>query len=330
MTSRITIIILVKNGERYLEEVLEAVFSQHVDMPFEVIAIDSGSQDRSKIIMQRYPVRLVEIPPHEFNHGETRNLGGRLAHPDTVYLIYLSQDATPADEDWLATLIDPLRKDPQVAGVFSRHLPRPDASPSLVRQLTTRWQTGGQTRLVKRMPANPLEFEANRFFYIYFSNTSSAIRRTVWERIPFRRMAFGEDADWAERVLRAGYAIVFEPRSRVFHSHHYGLFELFRENADYAAAFRERFDPPAYHSYGLRAVLRALIRESWEDLRFMWTQEVFRNQPFERRLRWIFYAPAWHLAVGLGTYCGVQGWTYRPYLSRFLSRQERIRREGDK
>jgi rhamnosyltransferase len=321
----ITIVLLTKNGERYLGEVLEAIFAQRVDLPFEVLAIDSGSRDRTKEILSSYPVRFIEIPPYEFNHGETRNLGARLAHPDTHYLVYLSQDATPADEGWLAALIEPMREDEQVAGVFSRHLPRPSASPSLVRQLLTRWQTGGTERLVKRMPVSRDDFEANRFFYIYFSNTSSAIRRSVWEQIPFRPLLFGEDADWAERVLLAGYILVFEPRSKVFHSHDYGLLELFRENADYAAAFQERFGPPAYRAFGLRAVLRGMIRESWEDWRFIWRHLHFCEQPLRRRLFWMLYSPAWHLAVGLGTYCGIRGLSRRPELRHHLSRQERIR-----
>lgn len=324
---KVTVVILVKNGERYLGEVLEAVFAQKVSFPFEVLAIDSGSRDRSKEILSRYPVRLVEIPPEQFNHGETRNLGGRLAHPEAAYLVYLSQDATPADADWLTALVAPMDDDPMVAGVFSRHLPRPGASPALVRQLTTRWQTGGTERLVKRMPASREAYEADRFFYIYFSNTSSAIRRRVWAEIPFRPLPFGEDADWAERALFAGYTLVFEPRSRVFHSHDYGLFELFCENADYAAAFQERFHPPAYRRFGIWTVLRGVIGESGQDWRFIWSQPPFCRQPIFRRLYWMLHSPAWHLAVGLGTYIGIRGWNRRPFLARHLSRQERIRRE---
>lgn len=326
MKVQATIILLVKNGERYLGEVLEGIFAQKTSFPFEVLAIDSGSRDRSREILGRYPVRLWEIPPDTFNHGETRNLGGQLAHPDAAYLVYLSQDATPANAEWLEALITPMEEDASVAGVFSRHLPRHGACPSLVRQLVTHWQTGGTTRLIKRMPSSREEFEANRFYYIYFSNTSSAIRRAVWEQIPFRPMAFGEDADWAERVLEAGYAIVFEPRSMVFHSHDYGLLELFRENADYAAAFRERFNPPAYRRFGLGTVVRAVIGEGWRDWQFIWAREPFRSQPLRRRLLWMLHSLAWHFAVGMGTYTGIRGLTRRPFLARFLSRQERVRR----
>jgi len=138
-----SIILLVKNGERYLEELLDSVFAQRDAGQFEVVAIDSGSGDRSKEILRKFPLQLHEIPPQEFNHGATRNLGAKLACPDSQYLVYLTQDATPADASWLAHLIRPMQEDPEVGGVFSRHIPRPDAAPALARQLLTVWQTGG-------------------------------------------------------------------------------------------------------------------------------------------------------------------------------------------
>jgi rhamnosyltransferase len=61
------------------------------------------------------------------------------------------------------------------------------------------------------MPASSEEFKSNKFWYIYFSNTSSAIRRETWEQIPFDRVDFAEDAVWAEKVLLAGYTLIFEP-----------------------------------------------------------------------------------------------------------------------
>lgn len=73
----VSIILLVKNGDRYLAEILDAVFSQESDHKIEVVVIDSGSMDDSLDILSNYIVQLVQIPPEEFNHGETRNLGGK-------------------------------------------------------------------------------------------------------------------------------------------------------------------------------------------------------------------------------------------------------------
>ena len=43
----ISIVIPVKNGQRYLDEVLRAIFSQEINMQFFVIIIDSGSEDKT-------------------------------------------------------------------------------------------------------------------------------------------------------------------------------------------------------------------------------------------------------------------------------------------
>ena len=45
---------------------------------------------------------MHRIPPEEFNHGGTRNLGASLAQGDV--LVFTSQDAHAEDADWLAPL----------------------------------------------------------------------------------------------------------------------------------------------------------------------------------------------------------------------------------
>ena len=322
-----TVILLIKNGEAYLDEVLAAIYRQDTGFDFQVIAIDSGSQDRSKEILKRYPVRLVEIAPSTFNHGDTRNLGAHLAGSDTDYLVYLTQDATPKNEHWLASLMAPFFEDEKIAGVFSRHEPRPDSSAALTRQLTTVWQSGSQQRCVKTMPADPAIYERDKLFYIYFSDTSSALRRTVWEQIPFRRLAFAEDADWADRALQAGYRIVFEPASIVIHSHDYSFMEQFRQNADHTAGMKTLFGPQIIS--GVQNWLRlfgGVPREVWRDWQFTCSEPAFVSQPWRRKANSMFHSPAWHIASALGTWTGAHLDWLPPQARLALSRQERIRK----
>ena len=129
----VSLLLLVKNAEPYLEELLKAVFAQRHPYDLQVVAVDSGSSDATLEILARHPVRVIQIPPEDFNHGETRNLAVREADPASKYIAYLSKNALPANENWLRNLIQPLEDGPVVAGTFSRHAPRPGASPSLVR-----------------------------------------------------------------------------------------------------------------------------------------------------------------------------------------------------
>lgn len=322
-----SIVILTKNAEAYLPETLEAIFRQEVDFDFEVIAVDSGSKDRSLEILASYPVRVVCIPPETFNHGGTRNLGAQEANPESKYIVYLSQDAAPYDERWLSSLLAPFEENLEVAGVFSRHLPRPRASAATVRQLTSLTQTGGEQRLDKKMPASAEEYEADKFFYIFFSNTSSAIRKEVWQKIPFDRVDFAEDAVWADRVLRAGFTLVFEPASMVLHSHNYNAIEQFRQNVDHAHAMYRLFRPPSFRDEKLwlkhLLFIPLQVRLDWRTVR---TSPFLVREPKSFKIRTILYSPAWHLATVLGGWVGAHLEDMPPALKKILSRQERIKR----
>jgi len=321
----VTVALLIKNGEDYLSSLLVSIKGQESEATVCILAIDSGSTDDSLEILRRESVRVIEIPPEQFNHGETRNLAAQEASSESKYIVFLSQDALPADEHWLQNLIQPMEDDPTVAGTFSRHIPRQDTSPSLVRQLTTMWQTGGTERLVKAMPDKPEVYERDKFFYIYFSNTSSAIRREVWEQIPFRRLDFAEDADWADRILRAGYKLVFEPSSIVLHSHDYDIIEQFRQNVDHTEAMVALFDPPHFHRpRRLLLQLASIPREVSRDRSFMLTSPYYAETRLRRRMWWMLRSPFWHMASVLGGWTGAYLERLPESWRRYLGRQRRI------
>ncbi len=325
---RATIVLLLKNAGRYLEEILQAIYRQQVSFAFEVIAVDSGSSDQTMLILQKFPVRVVQIPAQAFNHGETRNFGAEHACDTSEYLVYLTQDATPADSGWLENLIAPMELDEKVAGVYSRHIPRPDSTPSYVRQLTTAWQSGGTQRIVKEMPAVLEDYEANRDYYTYFSNTSSALRRSVWQQQRFPKTMFAEDVIWADLVLRAGYRLVFEPASKVIHSHDYNVINQFKQNVDHAHGMVNLFNPPHYRQpkYWLR-LFRGIPRHVWRDWFFLRHSPYFENISFMKRVEFALFSPLWHFASCFGTIIGANLDSFPPFLRHIFSRQEQIKRK---
>ena len=325
--SLVTIVILTKNAAAYLPETLPAIFGQRVNFEVEVLVIDSGSQDGSLELLKQYPVRLIQIPPESFNHGETRNLGARCANQSSQYIVFLSHDAVPANPSWLECLVEPLIADPEVAGAFSRHVPRPEANASVVRQLVQLTQSGGSQRLVKQMPSNAEEFEAKKFYYVFFSNTSSILRKSVWEKYPFPKADFAEDASWAEQVLRAGYKIVFEPDSVIIHSHNYTFIEQFRQNVDHAHAMNRLFRPAFYHDNRVWLHLFAgLPLQVLQDCKFVMSDSYFKQVLLYKRIITCFASPAWHFATISGTWVGAHLERLPHWLKGSLSRQERIKR----
>ncbi len=310
----VSIIIPTKNAERYLEEQLKAIFSQE-DVPRpEVVIIDSGSTDKTIQIAARYPARLISIKPEEFNHGATRNLGAREAKGG--YLVFLTQDATPADGSWLKNLLNPLREDPAVAGAFSRHMPRPGCSLPLERQIEEEWpQAGGKQRIVKQVSSRE-ELDARKPYYVYFANTSSCLRRSAWERFPFRDVDFGEDVDWAERVLLAGYKIVYEPDSAVLHSHDYRLREQLRQHYDYGRMVRSARLAP---TVTLRRSAKTFLVSLRDDLRYLKRT----GRPMEQ----FFFSVPFHACCVLGRWLGEHSDELPRMARRFLSRQRQIQKK---
>jgi rhamnosyltransferase len=203
-----------------VSDVLSAVFGQYAPFDFEVILVDSGSSETDLARMRSFPVQLHRIAPEQFGHGRTRNLLASLARGDV--LLYLSQDAEPATSTWMATLVASVTG--SVAGSYARQLPRPDADPLMRFFLHA---TYGKEPAWRRLT----EPRAPRIGDIFFSNVSSAIRRDVWLKVPFREnVIMSEDQYWAYDALRAGHAVVYEPSAQVYHSHNYTLGSLFRRN----------------------------------------------------------------------------------------------------
>jgi len=322
----VSIVMLVKNAEPYLEEILGAINNQQCDFSYEVLLIDSGSRDRTLQIAGKYPVRLISIPPETFNHGKTRNLGIRESSPDSQFAVYLTQDATPFDDKWLQYLVQPMLEDSLVAGVYSRHMPRPSASVMTVRQLVQLTQTGSSTRLEKQMPKSEREYMENRIYYVWFSNTSSAIRKNVWESHQFADVEFAEDAVWADEVLQSGYKIVYDPASVVVHSHDYNLIEQFRQNIDHQNAMYQLFKPA--HLRDIRnwvKLFAGIPLQTWWDYQFIRHSHHFEDSGTSRKIKDIVRSPFWHFATILGGFMGSYLDKLPSSLSSVISRQERIK-----
>jgi rhamnosyltransferase len=223
-TRDLSIVILTKNGGELFKDVLAGLFACNGILDAELLVIDSGSNDRTLEYAANYPpIRIHEIQPAEFGHGKTRNLGARMTTRPTI--VYLVQDATPATPDFLEWLAAPLI-DEGFAGVFGRQLPRPWTN-KIERVFLNR--TYPDRREVRaHVPGQPLGIRS-----FFFSNVCSAIRREVWERIPFdESVIMSEDQMWAKQVVMAGERILYEPRATVFHSHNYKLKEVFKRNFD--------------------------------------------------------------------------------------------------
>lgn len=241
MVYKASVLIPVKNGGALLGEVLDAVLAQQAPWPFEVIVIDSGSRDGSVECARQRSVRVECIPSSEFGHGRTRNQLASLSSGE--FLVYITQDAKPADAHWLRHLVEGCDSAPDVAGAFGPHRAHPGARHVTQRELSEHFAGFGDTLSRVRMEDRErFEREAGyRQWLHFFSNNNSCLRRSVWQQLPFPEVMFAEDQTWMLAAIKAGYAKAFVPEAAVYHSHDFGVWETLQRNFDEARSFQRDF-----------------------------------------------------------------------------------------
>jgi O-antigen biosynthesis protein len=241
--SVVTVAIPVLNGARYLAEVLAAVRAQKVDREIEILVVDSGSTDGSLEIARQSGARVLEIPKEEFSHGGTRNRMVELAHGDHV--AFLTQDAMPAHDRWLASLLEGFEQADDVAAVYGPHDPRPDATHVMKCEMERhfeQWGDGGSEIDVQRLDRSPAGLASYRSFpgkLTFLSDVNCCVARVAWEQVPFRDVPYAEDQLLGRELIEAGFAKVFHPEARVIHSHDYRPVTFLRRYFDEFRALRE-------------------------------------------------------------------------------------------
>lgn len=289
---RLSVVIPVKDGSRYLGEVLAAVAREAPDA--EVLVVDSGSTDGSREIARRAGARVVEIAPDEFGHGRTRNLGAEHATGEVV--AFLTQDATPAP-GWGTAVLAPFA-DERVGVVLGPQRPRPGTPPMVARELD--W-------FFANLPSDDP----------YLSNVNAAYRRTCWEEVRFRDVGYAEDHAFGRDLAATTWRKVLAPGAAVWHAHDYGLLDAWRRAFDEARGLREtrgwveRIAP--------RATLGGIRRQVRRDGRWMRAQ----GWPRTRRAAWLPRSAVHHAGRKLFAWLGSRSDRLPPRVRAVLSLEGR-------
>ncbi|MFZ9914607.1 MAG: glycosyltransferase family 2 protein [Phycisphaerales bacterium] len=87
---RVTVVVIVRNGERFLGEALESIVAQRFD-GWEVVVVDDGSSDGSRAVAEAFASRMPErfrVATHDgganLGMSASRNLGIALARGELV------------------------------------------------------------------------------------------------------------------------------------------------------------------------------------------------------------------------------------------------------
>lgn len=209
----VSVVILTLNGGPELRRSIQQILAQKIDLPVEIVQADSGSSDGTENLDRQFPLKMVRIPPESFRFGSARNLA--FGSSAGKYIATISQDYVPANENWLAELIRPLREGADVA--LGAAVPPPGRRPFY-------WETRrfGYTR------------EGRGFFRshggIGFSCTCLATRREVWEQTGFGDdTPMSEDKVFQKRCFERGFTKAVHAEKAVgYHGHIYNVSSVFK------------------------------------------------------------------------------------------------------
>ncbi len=237
---------------------------------WELIVIDSGSTDGSQdLIRAAKPAHFIQILPQEYNPSRVMNHGMRLARSE--WCIFLNADATPQAGNWLGTLVQTL-KEPNVAAVFGRQIPRPDCRAVFAHDYE---RCFGEQR------------ESAKWEH-FFSMVSSGVRRSVWEQRGFREdLQYAEDDEFTRWCRAQGHEVRFVCESVAMHSHNYTPAQAFRRSfGDARAIGRAASDSVANRENFTKTVLLGWLRDVWHDASYCARRHRLGELPHAMRVRW--------------------------------------------
>lgn len=212
----IAAVIPVKNGYPEIKDCIEGLLNQTVKLS-RIVVIDSGSTDGTIEYLKRVKeVELLQIPVVEFNHGETRNIGWKNCTED--FLFYTVQDARPVNDRLIEELLKGFTDDAVAAVCGQQVVPHEtDKNP-------VEWfRPQSATQIIRHQFGTAGEFEQlspeQKKSICGWDNVAAMYRSSVLKEIPFQRVVFGEDMNWAKRAVTNGHAIVYNQQARVYHYH---------------------------------------------------------------------------------------------------------------
>ena len=200
----ISLVIPTSNAGRGFATLLHRLKGQG-RLPLEILVLDSGSRDGTRETLLQFPeVRLIELSgapgPASWNRGCEEARG------DLV--VFLDQDALPANGDWLNHLAAPFEDD-SVAGVYGRQEASATSSPIWNFRMAQRFCRKAHWRRLK--VGDTIRHKSLPFFL-----ENAALRRSVWQAIHFNEhLPVGADRVWARQAVLASYTVAYSPEALV-------------------------------------------------------------------------------------------------------------------
>ncbi|HEM3623552.1 TPA: glycosyltransferase family 2 protein [Streptococcus suis] len=290
-----TVFIPVYNGERdHLEETLSALYRQVTDFKWDVLITDSGSSDNSVAIINRFAekygnLRLLHLSKEEFSHGKTRQMVAEISQGEIM--VYLTQDAVPHNEQWLAEMVRPFAMHSDIVAVLGNQKPRHYCFPAMKYDILAVFNEQGVSDSLtvwQRLDESQRGKYTKESFYS--DVCSAAPRRFLTEKIGYRPVAYSEDYEYGKDILDAGYIKVYNAKAIVEHSNDVRLSEYRRRIFD--ETYNVRLNSGITNKVSIFSVVTNVFKASLKD-----SVKIISDKDYnwKRRIYWLLVNPLFHI-----------------------------------
>jgi len=256
----VDVIIPVYKPDNKFKKLMEMLEKQTVSVN-KIIVINTEEKYMEKFcvgncfLSEHKKLSIHHISKKEFDHGKSRNLGA--GKSDADILVFMTQDAVPADVFLLEKLTAPLA-DETVACSYARQLPDEDST--MTEKLTREFNYPAEGMIKSKEDFPKLGIKT------YFcSNVCCAYNAKIFrEQKGFvNRAIFNEDMIYAAKVIGKGYKIAYAADAGVVHSHNYSGKQQFHRNFDLGVSQAEHpeiFENVSSESEGITMVKQTIGR----------------------------------------------------------------------
>lgn len=225
MVKQAVVIIPIYHPDQKFGKLLD-MLKQQEGIDFDVYIIDSGSvYTQYEKYLDGLSCKIVKTTPQAFNHGNTRQ---QAAEACAIYsfLIYMTQDAVPANIHALKNLIQVFR-DKSVGCAYGRQLPNADAG--ILGAHARLFNYPAKSQIKTLADSKKLGIKA-----AFISDTFAAYRTSALKEIGGfpKGVILSEDTYAAAKMLMAGWKSVYCAEAQVYHSHDYTIWQEFRRYFD--------------------------------------------------------------------------------------------------
>ncbi|MCL2253789.1 MAG: glycosyltransferase [Lachnospiraceae bacterium] len=256
----VDVIILTYKPDRKFLKTMDALKNQSVKAG-KVIIINTEKKYFEELIAEaefrnKYDTSVIyHIDEQDFDHGKTRNFA--VSHVNAEYFVMMTQDAVPADNHLIESLLVGINNTDNIAVTYARQLPNAESN-ELERFIRT-FNYGSAPINKSRNDLKKLGIKT------YFcSNVCAVYNHAIFKKLGgfTNKTIFNEDMIYAANAIASAYKIRYEPKAMVYHDHHYTYRKQFKRNFDLGvshAEYPEVFGGLTAESEGIRMIKSAAL-----------------------------------------------------------------------